>query len=101
MSRVGLCAVLEPFESRALELGSGESITSHRVALERGGVVAGGIHDGRGGPLPEMTVFAMRLTRAEPRMGPEMIQGGIVHTNDLGEFRIANLPKGDYLVIAT
>jgi hypothetical protein len=48
-----------------------------------------------------MTVFAMRLTRAEPRMGPEMIQGGIVHTNDLGEFRIANLPKGDYLVIAT
>jgi hypothetical protein len=33
-------------------------------------------------------------------MGPEMIQGGVGQTNDLGEFRIANLPKGDYLVIA-
>jgi hypothetical protein len=30
-----------------------------------------------------------------------MIQGGVGQTNDLGEFRIANLPKGDYLVIAT
>jgi hypothetical protein len=101
VEKSGFAPSFDPFESRTLELGSGESITSHRVALERGGVVAGGIRDGRGSPLPEMTVFAMRLTRADPRMGPEMIQGGIAHTSDLGEFRIASLPKGDYLVIAT
>ena len=101
VEKSGFAPSFDPFESKTLKLGSGESITSLRVALERGGVVAGGIRDGRGDALPEMTVFAMRLTRAEPRMGPEMIQGGIACTNDLGEFRIANLPKGDYLVIAT
>jgi Carboxypeptidase regulatory-like domain len=101
VEKSGFAPSFDPFESKTLELGSGESITSLHVGLERGGVVAGGIRDGRGDALPEMTVFAMRLTRAEPRMGPEMIQGGIAHTNDLGEFRIANLPKGDYFVIAT
>jgi hypothetical protein len=101
VEKSGFAPSFDPFESTTLELGSGESITSLRVALERGGVVAGGLRDGRGDALPEMTVFAMRLMRAEPGMGPEMIQGGIAYTNDLGEFRIANLPKGDYLVIAT
>jgi hypothetical protein len=101
VEKSGFAPSFDPFESTTLELGSGESITSLRVALERGGVVAGGLRDGRGDALPEMTVFAMRLMRAEPGMGPEMIQGGIAHTNDLGELRIANLPKGDYLMIAT
>jgi hypothetical protein len=101
VEKSGFAPSFDPVESKRLELGSGESITAVRVALERGGVIAGGIRDGRGDPLPEMTVSAMRLTRGEPRMGPEMIQGGVGHTNDLGEFRIANLPKGDYLVIAT
>jgi hypothetical protein len=101
VEKSGFAPSFDPFESKTLELGSGESITAVRVALERGGVIAGGIRDGRGDPLAEMTVFAMRLTRGESRMGPEMIQGGVAQTNDLGEFRIANLPKGDYLVIAT
>jgi hypothetical protein len=101
IEKSGFAPSFDPFESKTLELGSRESISTVRVALERGGVIAGGIRDGGGDPLPEMTVFAMRLTRGEPRMGPEMIQGGVGQTNDLGEFRIANLPKGDYLVIAT
>ena len=101
IEKSGFAPSFDPFESKTLELGSAESITTVRVALERGGVIAGGIRDGGGDPLPEVTVFAMRLTRSEPRMGPEMIQGGVGQTNDLGEFRIANLPKGDYLVIAT
>jgi Carboxypeptidase regulatory-like domain len=101
VEKSGFAPSFDPFESKTLELGSGESITAVRVALERGGVIAGGIRDSRGDPLPEMTVSAMRLTRGEPRMGPEMIQGGVGQTNDLGEFRIANLPKGDDLIIAT
>jgi hypothetical protein len=101
VEKSGFAPSFDPFESKTLELGSGESISTVRVALDRGGVIAGGIREGAGDPLPEMTVFAMRLTRGEPRMGPEMIQGGVGQTNDLGEFRIANLPKGDYLVIAT
>jgi hypothetical protein len=100
VEKSGFAPSFDPFESKTLELVSGESITV-RVALDRGGVIAGGIRDRRGDPLPEMTVFAMRLLRGKPRMGPEMIQGGIGQTNDLGEFRIANLPKGDYRVIAT
>lgn len=47
-----------------------------------------------------MTVWAMRLNPAGRQTGPEMIQGGVAQTNDLGEFRIANLPEGEYLVIA-
>ena len=101
VEKSGFAPSLDPFESKTLELGSGESITTVRVALDRGGVIAGGIRNGRGDPLPEMTVLAMRILRGEPRMGPEMIQGGVGQTNDLGEFRIANLPKGDYRLIAT
>ena len=101
VEKSGFAPSFDPFESKTLELGAGESITALRVALERGGVIAGGLRDGRGDVLPDMSVFAMRLTRVDPRMGPEMIQGGLAQTNDLGEFRLANLPKGDYLVIAT
>lgn len=100
VEKSGFAPSFDPFEPKTLELGSGESISALSVALERGGVIAGGIRDGGGDPLPEITVFAMRLTRGEPRMGPEMIQAGVGETNDLGEFRIANLPKGDYLLIA-
>src|SRR5688500_9834003 len=71
VEKSGFAPSFDPFESKTLELGSGES-TTVRVALERGGVIAGGIRDG-GDPLPEMTVFAMRRTPGEPRMGPEMI----------------------------
>ena len=79
VEKSGFAPSFDPFESKTLTLGSGESITSLRVALERGGVVAGGIRNGRGEALPQMTVFAMRLTRAEPGMGPELIQGGVDH----------------------
>lgn len=101
VEKSGFAPFFDPFDSKTMELGSGESIAAVRVALERGGVIGGGIRDGRGDPLPEMTVSAMRLTRGEPRTGPEMIEAGLGQTNDLGDFRIANLPEGDYLVIAT
>jgi hypothetical protein len=101
VEKSGFAPSFDPLEPKTVELHSGQSITTLRVPLERGGVVTGAIRDDRGEPLPEISVFAMRLTRGEPRMGPEIIQGGVAQTNDLGEFRIANLPKGDYLVIAT
>jgi hypothetical protein len=52
VEKSGFAPSFDPFESKTLKLGSGESITAVRVALDRGGVIAGGIRDGRGDPLP-------------------------------------------------
>src|SRR6185295_1650964 len=54
-----------------------------------------------GEPLPDARVTAMRRVSspgAAPRLLPAPGQGQ--QTNDLGEFRIASLPPGDYYIAA-
>jgi hypothetical protein len=71
------------------------------VQLQRGAVIAGKVLDSAGEPLPDARVMALR--RMSPPGAPSRLipAGGMgQQTNDLGEFRIAGLPPGEYYVAA-
>lgn len=72
------------------------------IRLQKGGVIAGRVLDAAGEPTAAVHVMALR--RVEPtgdraHVLPAPMQGP-QQTNDLGEFRIAGLAPGDYLVAA-
>lgn len=101
VEKSGFAPSFDPFNATLFDLDAGQSINDVQISLKRGGVVSGGVRDAGGEPQAEMTVSAMRLIPPRHKSGLDMIQGGVAHTNDLGEFRIANLPEGEYLVIAS
>ena len=66
------------------------------IALKRGAVLAGRILNASGEPEANLSVAALKRTE---RAGPiGFAQVGHAQTNDLGEFRIAALPSGEYLI---
>lgn len=60
------------------------------------GVIAGRVVDEDGDPVANVEVTANRLTQSTRNQGPSPS----TQTNDLGEFRLPNLPTGKYYVMA-
>jgi hypothetical protein len=84
---------------RMLDVAAGQVMTRLDLALTKGGAITGRIVDAGGEPVSETTVTALRQT-AGPS-GQVMARTlGMAQTNDLGEFRLAGLPEGNYVVIA-
>lgn len=83
-----------------IEIAEGQVFERADVALPRGGVITGRIIDEYGEPVPEVMVAALRyqFTPTGPR---QMMTGRTYQSNDIGEFRIAGLPPGEYLISAT
>jgi hypothetical protein len=70
-----------------------------RIALKKGAVIAGRILNAAGEPQADLAVSAFRRT---DKVGPlGFAQNGHAQTNDLGEFRMAGLAAGDYIVMAS
>jgi hypothetical protein len=69
-----------------------------RIALKKGAVIAGRILNADGEPEANLQVSALKRTDKAGPLG--FAQIGNAHTNDLGEFRIAGLPSGEYLISA-
>jgi len=67
------------------------------LPLHRAGVLAGQVVDERGAPMAGARVQALRR---EGQPGMPGTQGPPVLTNDLGEFRVASLMSGAYVVLA-
>jgi protocatechuate 3,4-dioxygenase beta subunit len=89
----------EPTDAPVIEARAGQAITVD-LSLRRGGALTGRILDERGEPLSEIRVSAMR--RLPGRGDRRMAMGGPGSvTNDLGEFRLAGLSAGEYVVMAT
>ena len=76
-------------------VGPGETKNDLRLALERGGAIAGRVVDASGNPLAEVRVVPMRPTTTG-QTAMLMPVGQNVQTNDLGEFR-AYRPSGKLL----
>jgi hypothetical protein len=95
-------APLNEFPDReTLDIGAGQSISGLTFALKKGGVIAGRVLEAGGGPAAEITVHAIRQAGSDA--GGSSGAGrtmGMAQTNDLGEFRLAALPEGRYVVIA-
>ena len=66
------------------------------IKLERTGVITGRVHDDSGEPLVRARVNALRR---EPSAGGRLMSTGMGDTtDDLGQFRLFDLPPGQYFV---
>jgi protocatechuate 3,4-dioxygenase beta subunit len=83
-------------EGRVLTLAAGQELKDLQIRLQAAAVVRGRVTDEDGDPLPNAEVAVLRRTFASGRTRWE--RTGAERTNDLGEYRIANLPAGEYYV---
>src|SRR5579862_776316 len=83
-------------EGRVLALSAGQELKNVNVRLEAAAVLRGRVTDEDGDPLPNAEVTVLRQTFVSGRRHWE--QAGAERTNDLGEYRVANLPAGNVYV---
>jgi protocatechuate 3,4-dioxygenase beta subunit len=84
---------------------AGQDVTGLVYKMQAAGVIAGKIVDGDGDPLAEVSVSVAKMGKGPmptENFPTESAEGedGSATTNDLGEFRIANLRPGQYRVEA-
>jgi len=82
--------------NRRLTISDGEAAPAITLPLYRGSVIAGRVVDPNGDPLEYATVQLLALP-ASGRGRPA--QRGGAQTNDIGEFRIAHLEPGRYVLL--
>ena len=82
-----------------LTLSAGEEVRDRLFRLIPSAVIAGKIMDEDGQPLPWVRVSAMREVYIDGKHKLSMDTAAF--TNDLGEYRIANLPAGSYYISVT
>jgi hypothetical protein len=95
----GFAALAGPFDDRTLDVAAGQSIAGLELVLRPGAAITGRVLDANGGPAFGLTVSALRRM---PRRDGQVraITAQMAQTNERGEFQLANLPDGEYVVIA-
>lgn len=83
-------------EGRVLTLRSGEEVKDLQIRLQAAAVLRGRVTDEDGDPLAGAEVSALRQTFVTGHKHWEQV--GSERTNDLGEYRIANLPAGSMFI---
>jgi hypothetical protein len=83
-------------DGRMLTLAAGQEVKDLVIRLQAAAVVRGRITDEDGEAMPNAEVSVLRQTFASGHSRLE--QAGSERTNDLGEYRIANLAAGNYYV---
>lgn len=83
-------------DGRILVLTAGQELKDLHVRLQAAAVVRGRVTDEDGDPLANAEVTVMRQTFTAGRSHWE--QAGAERTNDLGEYRIANLVAGNVYI---
>src|SRR5438874_5127678 len=103
VQKTGFAPLFDPtVPSPTLTVAAGQSLNGVDFRLQRGGVITGRVLDSTGEPLTDAHVMAMRRApagRPERPPIPARMQGP-QQTNDVGEFRIAGLAPGEYLLAA-
>ncbi len=85
-------------DGRVLTLTAGQELKDLQIRLQAAAVVRGRVTDEDGDPLPNAQVAVLRQTYVSGRSRLEQV--GAERTNDLGEYRVAGLPAGNYYVSA-
>jgi len=83
-------------EGRLLSLTAGQEVKDLQIRLQAAAVLRGRVTDEDGDPLAGAEVTVLRQTFASGHKHWE--QMGSERTNDLGEYRVANLPAGNVYV---
>lgn len=83
-------------DGRVLTLTAGQEVKDLLIRLQAAAVVRGRVTDEDGDPMAsaQVTVLHQTFTSGRSRWEP----AGSERTNDLGEYRVANLPAGNYYV---
>jgi len=105
----GFAPPMDPSTMQVFDVAGGQVLDGLTVFLRRGGAFTGRVLDPQGRPTANVTVTALlkRLNRNDqpagvPSPGPPLLMpSGQGQTNDLGEFRIFGLWRGDYVIVAT
>jgi hypothetical protein len=84
--------------TKPLVLQEGQALDAISIAMYRGGVITGRVVDGNGESVEFAQVRAFKVPRVSGGGPPQPVNG--TSTNDLGEFRIAHLEPGSYLLMA-
>jgi hypothetical protein len=84
----------DPYNTPTPALLPGQKMTGVRMALTRGGVIAGRLIDDRGDAVVGATVQAMKTTYVNGL--PERREAQSAISNDLGEYRLFMLRPGEY-----
>jgi len=99
VQKSGFAPLTGPFEAKTIDVTAGQSMTGLELALRTAAVLVGHIVDTNGHPLVGLTVSALRQTAgADGR--PIATTAQMAQTNESGEFRLASLSEGNYVVIA-
>jgi Carboxypeptidase regulatory-like domain len=84
---------------RPLTLTAGQALDDADLALQRAAAITGRVLDDLGDPLPGATVTAMKP--GFRTTGRALVSGGpYALTDDRGQYRLAQLPPGDYFIVA-
>jgi hypothetical protein len=97
--KTGFAALAGPGDERTIEVEAGRAVTKLELALRPGATIAGRVLDASGGPAFGIFVSALRRAR-EPDGRLVATTARMTETNDRGEFQLANLPGGEYVVVA-
>lgn len=99
LQRSGYAETGEKSQSRTIKVTAGQDTKDLVFHMQMAGVITGKIVDLDGDPLQGVGVVATPSAGSAARrnIGPL----GNAGTNDLGEYRIADLPPGKYIVQAT
>jgi hypothetical protein len=89
-----------PAQNLEVFLGDGQQLTGYVVRTTPQSVIAGRVLDEYGDPIMGAQVFARRAGPANG-MTPANANAGNAQSNDLGEYRIAGIGAGDYIVGAS
>ncbi len=79
-----------------MTLTAGQELNDLRIRLQAAAVVRGRVTDEDGEPMPNAQVAVLRQTFTSGHSHWD--QAGAERTNDLGEYRVAGLPAGNYYV---
>lgn len=85
--------------ARPLEVAEGQAFDKIDFALPRAGIISGRVIDETGEPVSGVTVWPMRQEyfRGRRRLVPAVSDA---RTDDTGQYRILNVPPGEYFVMA-
>ncbi len=83
-------------DGRILTLTAGQELKDLHLRLQAAAVIRGRVSDEDGDPLPSAEITVLRQSFVAGHKHWE--QAGAERTNDLGEYRIANLPAGNVYI---
>jgi Carboxypeptidase regulatory-like domain len=83
-------------EGRILTVISSQQLKDIQIRFAAAATVTGRVTDEDGDPLQNAEIAVLRLTFASGRS--RLQQAGAERTNDLGEYRVPNLPAGNYYI---